>query len=88
MPYTTPRDWEVRSYRLNFFLFIFFLRDFIFKKTLFEKLQYLKQEQTDLSCLCLHPVLYIIFHCMYFAKFPLSVHASLCTLLCFKNNTL
>ena len=23
----------------------FFLRDFIFKKTLFEKLQYLKQEQ-------------------------------------------
>ena len=28
--------------RLNFF---FFLRDFIFKKTLFEKLQYLKQEQ-------------------------------------------
>ena len=24
---------------------IFFLRDFIFKKTLFEKLQYLKQEQ-------------------------------------------
>ena len=27
------------------FIFIFFLRDFIFKKTLFEKLQYLKQEQ-------------------------------------------
>ena len=27
--------------RLDFF----FLRDFIFKKTLFEKLQYLKQEQ-------------------------------------------
>ena len=27
---------------INFF---FFLRDFIFKKTLFEKLQYLKQEQ-------------------------------------------
>ena len=27
------------------FFFIFFLRDFIFKKTLFEKLQYLKQEQ-------------------------------------------
>ena len=25
--------------------FFFFLRDFIFKKTLFEKLQYLKQEQ-------------------------------------------
>ena len=29
-----------------FYFFIFFLRDFIFKKTLFEKLQYLKQEQT------------------------------------------
>ena len=28
-----------------FFFFFFFLRDFIFKKTLFEKLQYLKQEQ-------------------------------------------
>ena len=28
--------------------FFFFLRDFIFKKTLFEKLQYLKQEQ-DIS---------------------------------------
>ena len=27
-----------------FFFFFFFLRDFIFKKTLFEKLQYLKQE--------------------------------------------
>ena len=26
-----------------FFFFFFFLRDFIFKKTLFEKLQYLKQ---------------------------------------------
>ena len=31
---------------IHTFLFIyFFLRDFIFKKTLFEKLQYLKQEQ-------------------------------------------
>ena len=29
--------------------FFFFLRDFIFKKTLFEKLQYLKQEQYNLS---------------------------------------
>ena len=29
----------------------FFLRDFIFKKTLFEKLQYLKQEQSLLACL-------------------------------------
>ena len=28
-----------------FFFFFFFLRDFIFKKTLFEKLQYLKEEQ-------------------------------------------
>ena len=27
------------------FFFFFFWRDFIFKKTLFEKLQYLKQEQ-------------------------------------------
>ena len=27
-----------------FFFFFFFLRDFIFKKTLFEKLQYLKQD--------------------------------------------
>ena len=27
----------------DFFFFFFFLRDFIFKKTLFEKLQYLKQ---------------------------------------------
>ena len=26
------------------YFFFFFLRDFIFKKTLFEKLQYLKQE--------------------------------------------
>ena len=26
-------------------IFFFFFRDFIFKKTLFEKLQYLKQEQ-------------------------------------------
>ena len=32
-------------YAINFF----FLRDFIFKKTLFEKLQYLKQEQKNLS---------------------------------------
>ena len=28
---------------LNFFFFFFFLRDFIFKKTLFEKPQHLKQ---------------------------------------------
>ena len=26
-------------------IYIYFLRDYIFKKTLFEKLQYLKQEQ-------------------------------------------
>ena len=31
----------------NNFFFFFFLRDFIFKKTLFEKIQYLKQEQID-----------------------------------------
>ena len=29
----------------QFFFFFFFLRDFIFKKTLFEKLQYLKQKE-------------------------------------------
>ena len=30
---------------LSFLIYFFFLRDFIFTKTLFEKLQYLKQEQ-------------------------------------------
>ena len=30
----------------KFIYYFFFLRDFIFKKTLFEKLQYLKQKQT------------------------------------------
>ena len=42
--------WPIVQYKANeltiqFFFFFFFLRDFIFKKTLFEKLQYLKQEQ-------------------------------------------
>ena len=38
---------QFNSYNNNaiIFFFFFFLRDFIFKKTLFEKLQYLKQEQ-------------------------------------------
>ena len=41
-------NWQ--SYNF-FFFFFFFLRDFIFKKTLFEKLQYLKQEQYEaISC--------------------------------------
>ena len=31
------------------YFLLFFLRDFIFKKTIFEKLQYLKQEQ---YCYC------------------------------------
>ena len=35
---------EFKSYQYEQAAF-FFLRDFIFKKTLFEKLQYLKQEQ-------------------------------------------
>ena len=37
-----------------FFFFFFFLRDFIFKKTLFEKLHYVKQElstQIFLTCI-------------------------------------
>ena len=34
-----------RFFFIYLFYFFFFLRDFIFKKTLFEKLQYLKQEQ-------------------------------------------
>ena len=34
-----------RVLNIAVFFFFFFLRDFIFKKTLFEKLQYLKQEQ-------------------------------------------
>ena len=32
-----------------FFFFFFFLRDLTFKKTLFEKLQYLKQEQNQVN---------------------------------------
>ena len=37
--------WKDIYWALFFFFFFFFLRDFIFKKTLFEKPQYLKQEQ-------------------------------------------
>ena len=31
---------EIQPIPISFFFFFFFLRDFIFKKTLFEKLQY------------------------------------------------
>ena len=37
--------WRAHPVMRLFFFFFFFLRDFIFKKTLFEKLQYLKQER-------------------------------------------
>ena len=45
---TSPRHKTMtkkKDYSEMIFFFFFFLRDFIFKKTLFEKLQYLKQEQ-------------------------------------------
>ena len=45
-----PFEWSAQNgvkenTQRTYFFFFFFLRDFIFKKTLFEKLQYLKQEQ-------------------------------------------
>ena len=51
-PLGTPQKSKIDSkpsltYTLN--KVHFFLRDFIFKKTLFEKLQYLKQEQSTLK---------------------------------------
>ena len=45
-----------------FFFFFFFLRDFIFKKTLFEKPQHLKQEQLTLHQLTLLSLLFYAEH--------------------------
>ena len=50
---------------------IFFLRDFIFKKTLFEKLQYLKQ--TKLIALTLHRLLEVIFRSVLVIHLNLNV---------------
>ena len=44
-----PNFCQILSWAPFFFFFFFFLRDFVFKKTLFEKLQYLKQEQQETS---------------------------------------
>ena len=44
-PSTLRDDFWPSKHKVGDFFFFFFLRDFTFKKTLFEKLQYLKQEQ-------------------------------------------
>ena len=38
-------NWWLSATPIYFFILFFFEREFIFKKTLFEKLQYLKQEE-------------------------------------------
>ena len=55
-----------------FFFFFFFLRDFIFKKTLFEKLQYLKQGNYIVFKLyCIQIILYHRYDSLNYVRFGL-----------------
>ena len=66
--YNVPANYFQCIILNNFFFifFIFFLRDSILKKTLFEKLQYLKQEQSSIDCLLKSDfdAIFCIFECL------------------------